>query len=56
VLNTLRKVFFLSRKKLNKTEADRPATKEKIKILRWSIKVLGSQEIRTLPAEVIPLL
>ena len=30
--------------------------KGKIKLLRWSIKVLGSQELKTLPGEVIPLL
>jgi hypothetical protein len=56
VFGTLRKMFFLSRNKLNKTEAANPALKEKIKILRWSIKVLGSQELKSLPGEVIPLL
>ena len=56
VFNTLRKVLFLSRKHL--AEIDEPDTKlkNKLTILRWSIKVLGSQELRRLPKEVISLL
>jgi len=57
VFSTLRKVFFMSRNKLpSEIERNSPALKEKLKILRWSIKILGTQELRALPKEVIPLL
>ena len=56
IFNTLRKVLFLSRKRLvNVTEPDARLTK-KLKLLRWSIKVLGNQELKKLPNEVINLL
>jgi hypothetical protein len=56
VFNTLRKILFLSRKRLeNIQEPDAKLTK-KLKLLRWSIKVLGNQELAKLPKEVINLL
>ena len=56
VFNTLRKVLFLSRKRLSSTQTPGPKLKQKLEILRWSIKVLGSQELKKLPREVINLL
>lgn len=56
VFNTLRKVLFLSRRRLaGVTEPDLKLTR-KLKLLRWSIKVLGSQELKKLPKEAISLL
>ncbi len=56
VFNTLRKVLFLSRKRLSATQNLSPKLKQKLELLRWSIKVLGSQELKKLPREVINLL
>jgi hypothetical protein len=56
VFNTLRKILFLSRKRLaSMTVADSQLAR-KLKLVRWSIKVLGSQELKKLPKEVISLL
>lgn len=56
VFNTLRKILFLSRRRLAQiTEPDEKLTR-KLKILKWSVKVLGSQELRRLPKEVLNLL
>lgn len=56
VFNTLRKTLFLSRKRLSSTKEPGPQLKRKLELLRWSIKVLGSQELKRLPREVINLL
>ena len=56
VFNTLRKILFLSRKRLENVTEPGERLKQKLKILRWSIKVLGSQELKKLPKEVINLL
>ena len=56
IFSTLRKILFLSRRRLtNVTEPDE-RLKQKLSLLRWSIKILGSQELRRLPKEVINLL
>lgn len=56
VFSTIRKMLFLSRNRLvNVTEPDEKLAR-KLKLLRWSIKVLGRQELNRLPAEVINLL
>ena len=53
VFNTLRKNLFLSRNKLaSLTEPDQ-RIKDKIDLVRWALKILGSQEIPRLPKEVI---
>ena len=56
IFNILRKVLFLSRKKLSTIKEPGPRLKQKLELLRWSIKVLGSQELKRLPKEVINLL
>lgn len=56
VFTTLRKMFFLSRNRLKNVEELSEQLKRKIKLLRWAIKVLGTQELRRLPSEVIRLL
>ncbi len=56
VLNTLRKVFFLSRKKIAKEDPAGPKLRNKLQLLRWAIKVLGVDELKTLPSEVISLM
>lgn len=55
VFNTLRKMLFLSRKKLANAAADDERLKRRIELLRWSIKILGNQELQRLPSEVIQL-
>lgn len=56
VFNTLRKILFLTRNRLAKLREPTPRLKQKLDFLRWSIKVLGSQELNKLPKEVIRLL
>jgi hypothetical protein len=56
VFNTLRKVFFLSRKRLANVEEPDQKLRQKLSILRWAVKVLGTQELKNLPPEVIGLL
>ncbi len=56
IFNTLRKILFLMRKRLANITEPGPKLKQKLKLLRWSIKVLGNQELKRLPKEVINLL
>lgn len=56
VFNTLRKVLFLSRNRLEDVIDPNSRVGQKLKLLRWSIKVLGNQELKKLPKEVINLL
>ena len=56
VFNTLRRQFFLSRLRLANLAEPDPRIVQKFQILRWTLKVLGTQEIRRLPKEVINLL
>jgi hypothetical protein len=56
VFSTLRKTFFLSRKRLAGIQEPDAQLRQKLSILRWSIKVLGTQELKKLPQEVIALL
>lgn len=56
VFNTLRKILFLSRKRLATVKEPDSRLTKKLKLLRWSIKVLGNQELKKLPKEVINLL
>ncbi len=56
VFNTMRKIFFLIRKRIADIQEPDGRLKEKITLLRWSIKVLGTQELKNLPQEVINLL
>ena len=56
VFNTLRKIFFLSRKRLANVSTPDARLKRKLMVLRWSIKVLGTQLLKSLPPEVINLL
>ncbi len=56
VFETIRKVLFLSRKRLENITEPGPKLKQKLVLLRWSIKVLGTQELKKLPSEVLNLL
>jgi hypothetical protein len=56
VFNTIRKTLFLSRKRLRNITEPSPKLKQKLEVLRWSIKVLGTQELKRLPPEVLGLL
>jgi len=56
VFNTLRKILFLSRRRLAKISEPDERLRQKLDIVRWSVKVLGSQELKRLPKEVINLL
>ena len=56
VFNTLNKILFLSRNRLATMKEPTPKLKQKLQLLRWSIKVLGNQELKRLPKEVLNLL
>lgn len=56
VFNRLRKMLFLSRNVLAKVDDPDSRLHHKIDLLRWSIKTLGTQELKRLPPEVIRLL
>ncbi len=56
VFNTVRKTLFLARKRLENIDEPDERLKEKLALLRWSIKVLGTQELKRLSPEVIRLL
>lgn len=56
IFNTLRKVLFLTRGRLEKVTEPDAKLSRKLKLLRWSIKILGSQELKKLPKEVLNLL
>jgi len=56
VFNTLRKILFLSRKRLANITEPETKLKQKLILLRWSIKILGSNELKRLPKEIMHLL
>jgi len=56
VFETLRKIFFLSRNRLQSISAPDENLQHKLDLLRWSIRILGTQELKRLPSEVINLL
>ncbi|MBF0511549.1 MAG: hypothetical protein HQL13_04380 [Candidatus Omnitrophica bacterium] len=56
VFNVLRKILFLSRNRLQKITTPDDKLRKKIDLLRWSIRILGTQELKRLPSEVINLL
>lgn len=56
IFNTLRKTLFLSRKKLETIREADEKLQKKLDLLFWTIKVLGTQELKQLPVEVIRLL
>ncbi|MFI5205697.1 MAG: hypothetical protein ACHQVK_02045, partial [Candidatus Paceibacterales bacterium] len=56
VFDTLRKIFFLSRNRLQKITTPDERLRQKLDLLRWSIRILGTQELKRLPSEVINLL
>ncbi|PIW64287.1 MAG: hypothetical protein COW13_00970 [Candidatus Omnitrophica bacterium CG12_big_fil_rev_8_21_14_0_65_50_5] len=56
VFNSINKILFLSRNHLTNVKEPGPRLSQKIKLLRWSIKVLGTEDLNKLPKEVIGLL
>ncbi len=56
IFNTLRKVLFLSRNTLKDITTPDQRLERKLKLLRWSIKILGSEELKRLPKEILHLL
>ncbi len=56
IFNYLRQSFLLSRKKLQNVTTPDEQLKHKLELMRWSIKVLGTQELKKLPSEAINLL
>jgi hypothetical protein len=56
VFNYLRKSLFLSRRRLASVTEPSPQLTHKLDLLRWSIKILGTEELNRLPQEVIHLL
>ena len=56
VFETLRKIFFLSRNRLRNITTPNENLKQKLDLLRWAIRILGTQELKRLPSEVINLL
>jgi len=56
VFETLRKIFFLSRNRLQNITVPDKRLSQKLDLMRWSIRILGTQELKRLPSEVINLL
>jgi len=56
VFSTMRKILFLTRKRLAEIEKPSEKLARQLSILRWSIKVLGNEELKRLPKQVIHLL
>ena len=56
VFNTLRKMLFLSRRRLEQLKEANKQLSQQLTILKWSIKILGTEELKKLPKEVIHLL
>jgi len=56
VFDTLRKILFLSRNRLQNITTPDENLNHKLDLLRWSIRILGTQELKRLPSEVINLL
>ncbi len=54
--NTLRKIFFLTRRKLIDASDSDFRLRNKLELLRWAIKALGTEELKNLPKEVINLM
>ncbi len=55
VFNALRRILFLSRRKIRDDVPADERLQQKIDLLRWAIKILGNQELQRLPPEVINL-
>ena len=56
IFGTLRNILFLSRKRLAEIKEPDAKLAQKLKLLRWSIKILGTDQLRALPKEVLNLL
>ena len=56
VFNALRRNLYLIRRKLADIEEPGPKLKQKLELLRWAIKILGTQELQRLPPEIIDFL
>lgn len=56
VFNVIRKNLYLNRDHLQGLKEAGPRLKLKFNILRWSIKILGTEELKHLPPEMISLL
>ena len=56
IFNILRKSFILSRKRMQKIKEPDERLKQKIELLRWSIKLLGKEQLERLPQEIFHLL
>ncbi len=55
IFNTLRKNLFLSRNRLQNITEPNSRLKQKIELLRWSIKILGTEKLKKLPPESLHL-
>lgn len=55
VFNHLRRMLFLSRRDLEGVMEPDDRLKQKLNLLRWAIKILGTTELRRLPPEVLHL-
>ncbi len=56
VFNRLRKVLFLSRKRFATINTPDKKLAQKLSLVRWSVKVLGTQELKRLPKEMLHLI
>jgi hypothetical protein len=56
VFETLRKILFLSRNRLQLVNVPDQKLRQKLQLLRWSVTILGTSELKRLPPEVINLL
>ena len=56
IFSSLRKMLFLSRRRLVNVNEPNQQLQQKLELLRWAIKILGTEELNRLPKEVIHLL
>ncbi len=56
IFSNIRRHLLVNRKKLSRIKEADPKLKREFELLRWSIKILGKQQLKKLPSEVINLL
>ncbi len=56
IFNALRKTLFLSRRKLRNITKPGKRLEQKLELVRWSVKILGTDELKRLPSEVLNFL
>ncbi len=56
VFNTVRRILLLERRELKDIKEVDKRLQQKLDLIRWSVKILGTSELKHLPSEVLNLL